>query len=168
MRGLPEPRVRTMEIYGNLTVFRFNPNIFLFFLLPRGSLCRRVSVRSGRVSVRPALRSRSGRAAAREVRPCSLCCNPRGRGPGRRSGSATSRGPAPTTVGFHNFNLPIFNLRIPNPNKLIVYVFLTRCRISMCQSPGPKNTMKFQKSTAPHHIMICKSNRSLISLEILL
>ena len=36
------------------------------------------------------------------------------------------------TVGFHNFNLRIFNLRVSNPNKLIVDVFLTRCRISMC------------------------------------
>ena len=31
-----------------------------------------------------------------------------------------------TTVGFHNFNLRIFNLRVSNPNKLIVDVFLTR------------------------------------------
>ena len=43
-----------------------------------------------------------------------------------------------TTVGFHNFNLRIFNLRVSNPNKLIVDVFLTRCRISMCQGLGPK------------------------------
>ena len=42
------------------------------------------------------------------------------------------------TVGFHNFNLRIFNLRVSNPNKLIVEVFLTRCRISMCQGLGPK------------------------------
>ena len=42
------------------------------------------------------------------------------------------------TVGFHNFNLRIFNLRVSNPNKLIVDVFLTRCRISMCQDLGPK------------------------------
>ena len=54
---------------------------------------------------------------------------------------------ARSTVGFHNFNLPIFNLRVSNPNKLIVDVFLTRCRISMCQGLGPKNT-KFRKSTA--------------------
>ena len=39
-----------------------------------------------------------------------------------------------TTVGFHNFNLRIFNLRVSNPDKLIVDIlFLTRCRISMCQ-----------------------------------
>ena len=37
-----------------------------------------------------------------------------------------------TTVGFHNFNLRFFNLRVSNPNKLIVDVFLTGCRISMC------------------------------------
>ena len=42
------------------------------------------------------------------------------------------------TVGFHNFNLRNFNLRVSNPNKLIVDVFLTRCRISMCQGLGPK------------------------------
>ena len=27
------------------------------------------------------------------------------------------------TVGFHNFNLRIFNLRVSNPDKLIVDVF---------------------------------------------
>ena len=43
------------------------------------------------------------------------------------------------TIGFHNFNLRIFNLRVSNPNKLIVFLFfLTRCRISMCQGLGPK------------------------------
>ena len=42
------------------------------------------------------------------------------------------------TVGFHNFNLRIFNLRVSNPNKSIVDAFLTRCRISMCQGLGPK------------------------------
>ena len=45
------------------------------------------------------------------------------------------------TVGFHNFNLRIFDLRVSNPNKLIVDVFfLTRCRISMCQGLGPTKT----------------------------
>ena len=43
------------------------------------------------------------------------------------------------TVGFHNFNLRNFNLRVSNPNKLIVDVILKRCRISMCQGLGPKN-----------------------------
>ena len=42
------------------------------------------------------------------------------------------------TVGFHNFNLRIVNLRVSNQNKSIVDVFLTRCRISMCQGLGPK------------------------------
>ena len=42
------------------------------------------------------------------------------------------------TVGFHNFNLRMFNLRVSNPNKSIVDVCLTRCRISMCQGLGPK------------------------------
>ena len=48
-----------------------------------------------------------------------------------------SKGVETTTVGFHNFNLRIFNLRVSNPNKLIVDVCLTRCRISMCQGLGP-------------------------------
>ena len=52
-----------------------------------------------------------------------------------------------TTVGFHNLNLRTFDLRVSNPNKSIADVFLTRCRISMCQGLGPKNTMKFRKST---------------------
>ena len=53
-----------------------------------------------------------------------------------------------STVGFYNFNLRVFNLRVSNPNKLIVHVFLTRCRISMCHGLGQtKNTMKFRKST---------------------
>ena len=42
------------------------------------------------------------------------------------------------TVGFHNFNLRIFNLRVSNPNNFIMDVLLTRCRISMCQSLGPR------------------------------
>ena len=45
--------------------------------------------------------------------------------------------PPDDTVGFHNFNLRIFNFRVSNPNKLIVDVFLTRCRISICQGLGP-------------------------------
>ena len=48
-----------------------------------------------------------------------------------------SRGASPA-VSFHNFNLRIFNLRVSNPNKLIVDVLLTRCRISMCQGLCPK------------------------------
>ena len=58
------------------------------------------------------------------------------------SAAVEGRGPeggdVQTTVGFHNFNLRIVNLRVSNPNKLIVDVFLTRCRISMCQGLGPK------------------------------
>ena len=42
------------------------------------------------------------------------------------------------TVGFHNFNLRIFNSRVSDPNKLIADVFSTRYRISMCQGLGPK------------------------------
>ena len=45
---------------------------------------------------------------------------------------------AAVAVGFHNFNLRISNLRVSNPNKLIVDAFLTRCRISMCQGLGQK------------------------------
>ena len=42
---------------------------------------------------------------------------------------AGARGHDLTTVGFHNFDLRIFNLGVSNPNELIVDVFLTRCRI---------------------------------------
>ena len=41
------------------------------------------------------------------------------------------------TVGFHNFNLRIVNLRVSIPNKLVVDVLMTQCRISMCQGLGP-------------------------------
>ena len=60
-----------------------------------------------------------------------------GRGRGRRPASAGWRQYL-YSPGFHDFNLRISNLRVSNPNKLIVDVFLTRCRISMCQSLGPK------------------------------
>ena len=53
-------------------------------------------------------------------------------------GRGASDGRLETTVGFHNFNLRIFNLRVSNPNRLIVDVCLTRCRISMCQGLGTK------------------------------
>ena len=52
---------------------------------------------------------------------------------------ATSRALAPPahlcmhTVGFHNFNFRIYNLRVSNPNKSIVDVCLTRCRICIRQ-----------------------------------
>ena len=46
--------------------------------------------------------------------------------------------PMRSTVGLHNFSLRIFNLRVSNPNELIVDVFLTRCWISMCQGLGQK------------------------------
>ena len=52
------------------------------------------------------------------------------------------------TVGFHNFNLRIFNLRISNPNKLIVYVFVdTMSDFNVPGSRPPKKTIKFRKST---------------------
>ena len=37
------------------------------------------------------------------------------------------------------------NLRVSNPNKLIVDVFLTWCRISMCQGLGPKKHDKISE-----------------------
>ena len=49
-------------------------------------------------------------------------------------------------VGFHNLNLRIFHLRVSNPNKLIVDVVLTRCRISMCQGLGRKNKHEHLKT----------------------
>ena len=52
--------------------------------------------------------------------------------------SKTPRSTTSRAVGFHNFNLRIFNLRVSNPNKSIVDVFLTRCRISMRQGLGPE------------------------------
>ena len=42
------------------------------------------------------------------------------------------------TLGFHNFNLRILNLRVSNANKLIVDVCFTRCRILTCQGLRPK------------------------------
>ena len=62
-----------------------------------------------------------------------------------------------TTVGFHNFNLRIFNLRVSNPNKSIVDVFLTRCRISMCQGLGPTKHDEISETdrTFPTTIPVC-------------
>ena len=46
------------------------------------------------------------------------------------------------TVGFHNFNLRIFNLRVSNPNKLIVDVFVdTMSDFNVPGSRPNKNTM---------------------------
>ena len=65
----------------------------------------------------------------------------------------TRQGEGQGAVGFHNFNLGIFNLRVSNPIKFTVDVCLTRCRISMCQGLGrmnvwdDENTMKCWKST---------------------
>ena len=53
-----------------------------------------------------------------------------------------------TAVGFHNFNLRIFNLRVSNPNKLVVDVFFdTMSDFNVPGSRPNKNTMKFRKST---------------------
>ena len=60
----------------------------------------------------------------------------------------TRPGAAQHTVGFHNFNLRIFNLRVSNPNKLIVDVlFDTMSDFNVPGSRPNKNTMKFRKST---------------------
>ena len=52
-----------------------------------------------------------------------------------------------STVGFNNFNLRIFNLRVSNPNKLIVDVFFDTSDFNVPGSRPDKNTMKFRKST---------------------
>ena len=57
----------------------------------------------------------------------------------------TSNSNTNNTVGVYNFNLLIFNLRVSNPNKSIVDVFLTRCRISMCQGLGPTKHYEFSE-----------------------
>ena len=52
------------------------------------------------------------------------------------------------TVGFHNFNLRIFELRVSNPNKLSVDVFFdTMWDFNVPGSRPNKNTIKFRKST---------------------
>ena len=69
-------------------------------------------------------------------------------GPSEMTATCTRKRCVALAVGFHNFNLRIFNLRVSNPNKWIVDVFLTRCRILMCQGLGPKkDEMKLRKST---------------------
>ena len=57
------------------------------------------------------------------------------------------------TVGFHNFNLRIFNLRVSNPDKLIVDVLLTRCRISMCQGLGPNKHDEISEIDKEHRVV---------------
>ena len=44
------------------------------------------------------------------------------------------------TVGFHNFNLRIFNLRVSNPNKLIVDVFVDTMSDFNVPGSRPKKT----------------------------
>ena len=44
------------------------------------------------------------------------------------------------TVGFHDFNLRIFNLRVSNPNKLIVYVFFDTMSDFNVPGSRPKKT----------------------------
>ena len=52
-----------------------------------------------------------------------------------------------SAVGFHNFNLQTFNLRVSNPNKLIVDVFWHDVGFQCARVSAQKNTMKFRKST---------------------
>ena len=54
-----------------------------------------------------------------------------------------------STVGFHNFNLRNFNLRVSNPSKLIVDVcfFDTMLDFNVPGSRPKNNTIKFRKST---------------------
>ena len=44
------------------------------------------------------------------------------------------------TVGFHNFNLRIVNLRVSNPNKLIVDVFVDTMSDFNVPGSRPKKT----------------------------
>ena len=95
------------------------------------------------VNSRSAAVSRSGHSRRR---------NPRV----ERSGGSPWHGGS--AVGFHNFNLIIFNLRVSNPNKSIVDVFVDA--MSDFNVPGSrpnKNTMKFRKSTVGHQtLMFCR------------
>ena len=53
-----------------------------------------------------------------------------------------------TTVGFHNFNLRIDNLRVSNPNTFIVDVFVdTMSDFNVPESRPEQKTMKFRKPT---------------------
>ena len=62
----------------------------------------------------------------------------------RTTDAALRRGDA---VGFRNFNLRIFNLRVSNPNKLIVDVFWHDVGFQCARVSAQTNTMKFRKST---------------------
>ena len=74
------------------------------------------------------------------------------------------------TPGFHNFNLRIFNLRVSNPHKLMVDVFLTRCRISMCQGLGRKNKRGILKTdhSNSNNSYVINSNAYLIDALLLI
>ena len=70
---------------------------------------------------------------------------------------------SPHTVGFHNFNLRISNFRVSNPSKLIVDVFLTRCRISMCQGLGPNKhdeISEIDRTSAAPRSLCASANRA--------
>ena len=65
------------------------------------------------------------------------------------------------TVGFHDFNLRIFNLRVSNPNTLIVDIFLHDVGFQCARVSAQKNTMKFRKSTVTidFDLLINQNNR---------
>ena len=64
-----------------------------------------------------------------------------------RSIETQTRGTHTHTVGFHNFNLRVFNLRVSNPNKLMVGVFFYTMSDFNVPGSRPPKTMKFRKST---------------------
>ena len=95
-----------MYIYIDIYIYIYTRMYiyFPFVLLPRGSLCRRGlrgSVRRGASA--PSRSAGSSRCkmqperCGRSVGRAAYAATPE-RGPGRRSGSAASRGPAPTTT----------------------------------------------------------------------
>ena len=67
------------------------------------------------------------------------------------------------SVGVHNFNLRIFNLRVSNPNSLIVDVlFDTMSDLDVPGSRPNKNTMKFRKSTVQVYKQVYYTTNMLI------
>ena len=64
----------------------------------------------------------------------------RGASTAPRSRCPQSSPAAPPTVGFHNFNLRIFNLRVSNPNKLIVDVVFDTMSDFNVPGSRPKKT----------------------------
>ena len=63
-----------------------------------------------------------------------------------------------TTVGFHNLNLRIFNLRVSNPNKLIVDV----CFDTMSDFNVPGSHCAGRYSLTRHANMLARSNSACV------